>query len=33
MLYLLGLPLPTEMTGRPLIALQNQQAATAESHA
>jgi 2,3-bisphosphoglycerate-independent phosphoglycerate mutase len=33
MLYLLGLPLPTEMTGRPLVALQNQQAATAESHA
>jgi 2,3-bisphosphoglycerate-independent phosphoglycerate mutase len=33
MLYLLGLPLPAEMTGRPLVALQNQQAATAESHA
>jgi 2,3-bisphosphoglycerate-independent phosphoglycerate mutase len=32
MLYLLGLPLPTEMTGRPLVNLQNQQAATAESH-
>ena len=33
MLYLLGLPLPTEMTGRPLVALLSQQATTAESHA
>ncbi|MBI5783300.1 MAG: 2,3-bisphosphoglycerate-independent phosphoglycerate mutase [Gammaproteobacteria bacterium] len=32
MLHLLGLPLPTEMTGRPLVALQSQQAATAEGH-
>jgi hypothetical protein len=33
MLYLLDLPLPTEMTGRPLVALLSQQATTAESHA
>jgi 2,3-bisphosphoglycerate-independent phosphoglycerate mutase len=33
MLYLLGLPSPTEMTGRPLIALQSQQPATAEGRA
>ncbi|MDH5512005.1 MAG: 2,3-bisphosphoglycerate-independent phosphoglycerate mutase [Gammaproteobacteria bacterium] len=33
MLYLLGLPLPTEMTGRPLIALQSEQPATAKGRA
>jgi 2,3-bisphosphoglycerate-independent phosphoglycerate mutase len=33
MLYLLGLPKPTEMTGRPLIELQSEQATAAGSHA
>ncbi len=32
MLYLLGLPLPTEMTGRPLVTVLNQQTTTAEGH-
>jgi 2,3-bisphosphoglycerate-independent phosphoglycerate mutase len=33
MLYLLGLPQPTEMTGRPLVTLQTEQPAIAESRA
>ncbi|MDH3370502.1 MAG: alkaline phosphatase family protein, partial [Gammaproteobacteria bacterium] len=33
MLYLLGLPVPSEMTGHPLITLQSAQPATAEGRA
>jgi hypothetical protein len=33
MLYLLGLPQPVEMTGRPLVTLQTQQTAIAEGRA
>jgi hypothetical protein len=33
MLYLLGLPQPAEMTGRPLVTLQTEQPAIAEGRA